>query len=92
MSEGVVFKALSDGTRREILRLLRQGDLTAGEIADRFSISKPSISHHLNLLKHAGLVLDVRRGQNIVYSLNMTVFEEAVGWMLDIVGKEGKGR
>lgn len=92
MSEGVVFKALSDGTRREILRLLRRGDLTAGEIADRFSISKPSISHHLNLLKHAGLVLDVRRGQNIVYSLNMTVFEEAVGWMLDIVGKEGKGK
>ena len=85
-----VFKALSDPTRREILRLLRQGDMNAGEIASHFDMSKPSISHHLGLLKHARLVLDVRKGQNIVYSLNMTVFQEALGWMLAVAGKEKK--
>ena len=87
-TETLVFKALSDPTRREILRLLKRRDLTAGEIADRFDITKPSISHHLALLKQARLVLDERRGQNIVYSLNTTVFQEALGWMLEILGKE----
>jgi ArsR family transcriptional regulator len=90
--ENEVFKALSDPTRREILRLLRDGDMNAGEIADQFDMSKPSISHHLSLLKHARLVLDVRKGQNIVYSLNMTVFQEAIGWMLAVAGKEKKKR
>jgi ArsR family transcriptional regulator len=84
----LVFKALSDPTRREILRLLRHGDRNAGEIAGRFDISKPSISHHLNQLKQARLVIDVRHGQNIVYSLNTTVFQDALGWMLDLAGKE----
>ena len=88
--ENDVFKALSDPTRREILRLLRQGDMNAGEIASHFDMSKPSISHHLGLLKHARLVLDIRKGQNIVYSLNMTVFQEALGWMLSVAGKEKK--
>jgi ArsR family transcriptional regulator, repressor of sdpIR and other operons len=88
MSENAVFRALSDPTRREILRLLREKDRTAGEIADRFDISKPSISHHLGLLKHARLVIDVRRGQNIIYSLNTTVFQEAVGFLLSILEKE----
>ena len=86
--ENDVFKALSDPTRREILRLLRQGDMNAGEIASHFDMSKPSISHHLGLLKHARLVIDIRKGQNIVYSLNMTVFQEALGWMLAVAGKE----
>lgn len=81
----LTFKALADPTRREILRLLAQGDLTAGEIADRFSITKPSISHHLSLLKQAELVLDERRGQNIVYSLNTTVFQDVLGWLLNVV-------
>lgn len=81
----LTFKALSDPTRREILRLLSAGDLTAGEIADRFEISKPSISHHLGLLKQAGLVADERRGQNIVYSLNTTVFQDALGWFMNIL-------
>ena len=90
--ENDVFKALSDPTRREILRLLRQGDMNAGEIASHFDMSKPSISHHLGLLKHARLVLDIRKGQNIVYSLNMTVFQEALGWMLSVAGKESKKR
>jgi DNA-binding transcriptional ArsR family regulator len=88
--ENAVFKALSDPTRREILRLLRQGDMNAGEIASHFDMSKPSISHHLGLLKHARLVIDIRKGQNIVYSLNMTVFQEALGWMLSVAGKEKK--
>ena len=90
--ENEVFKALSDPTRREILRLLRRGDMNAGEIASHFDMSKPSISHHLGLLKQARLVLDVRKGQNIVYSLNMTVFQEAIGWMLAVAGKETKKR
>jgi DNA-binding transcriptional ArsR family regulator len=88
--ENAVFKALSDPTRREILRLLRHGDMNAGEIASHFDMSKPSISHHLGLLKHARLVIDIRKGQNIVYSLNMTVFQEALGWMLSVAGKEKK--
>jgi DNA-binding transcriptional ArsR family regulator len=84
------FKALSDPTRREILHLLAQGDLTAGEIADRFTITKPSISHHLGLLKQAGLVLDERRGQNIVYSLNTTVFQDVLGWVMNVLGDRDK--
>lgn len=78
------FRALSDSTRREILALLREQDLSAGEIADKFNISKPSISHHLNLLKQAGLVLDERRGQSIYYSLNTSVVEEVLGWFMDL--------
>jgi ArsR family transcriptional regulator, arsenate/arsenite/antimonite-responsive transcriptional repressor len=79
---GIVFKALSDPTRREILDRLRRRDLTAGEIADGFDMTKPSISHHLNLLKQAELVVDMRRGQSIVYSLNTTVVQETLQWML----------
>lgn len=79
---GLVFKALSDPTRRRILEYLREGDLNAGEIAERFDMTKPSISHHLSLLKQARLVQDVRRGQNIVYSLDTTVFQEALRFLL----------
>jgi DNA-binding transcriptional ArsR family regulator len=78
-----VFKALSDPTRRKIIMMLRNGDMNAGEIADHFNISKPSISRHLNLLKQATLVLDERRGQNIIYSLNTTVFQEVVNWIFE---------
>lgn len=80
------FKALADPTRREILRLLARGDMSAGEIAARFTLSKPSISHHLGMLKQAGLVQDERQGQNIIYSLNTTVFQEVLGWCLDVTG------
>ena len=73
---GDAFKALADPTRRRILELLAQGDLTAGEIAAQFDMTKPSVSHHLNILKAADLVSDERSGQNIVYSLNLTVFQE----------------
>lgn len=89
-SHNSAFKALSDPTRRKILELLRERDLTAGEIADQFQISKPSISHHLSQLKQAGLILDERSGQNIYYSLNMTVFQEVMSFFLDLVKqKEG---
>ncbi len=77
-----LFKALNDTTRREILELLKKGDLSAGEIADRFNISKPSISHHLDLLKQAGLVQSVKEGQYIYYSLNTTVMDEIVKWFI----------
>jgi DNA-binding transcriptional ArsR family regulator len=78
----IFFKALNDPTRREILELLNKGDLTAGEIADRFKMTKPSISHHLDLLKQAGLVICVREGQFQKYSINTTVFDEIVKWMI----------
>ncbi|BDG58965.1 autorepressor SdpR family transcription factor [Caldinitratiruptor microaerophilus] len=84
-----VFRAIADPTRREILRLLRRGDMTAGEIAGHFAISKPSISHHLGVLKQAGLVLDVRRGQNIVYSLNTTVFQDVLTWLVQFTERGG---
>lgn len=84
------FKALSDPTRRKIIQLLKDRDMTAGEIADQFSISKPSISHHLNILKQAKLLQDERQGQNIVYSLNITVMQEAMGWFLGMIGAKEK--
>ncbi|MGI6036602.1 MAG: autorepressor SdpR family transcription factor [Limnochordia bacterium] len=83
-----VFKALADPTRRQILRLLADGDRPAGEIAAQFSISKPSISHHLNILKQAGLISDERQGQNIYYSLETTVFHEVIGWFYDFLDKK----
>ncbi len=77
-----LFKALNDPTRREILELLQRGDLSAGDIADQFDMSKPSISHHLDLLRQAGLVESVKKGQFIYYSINTTVFDEMVKWMM----------
>ena len=85
----LAFKALADPTRRKILKLLRQRDMTAGEIAGHFTISKPSISHHLNVLKQADLIWDQRQGQNIVYSLNTSVIDEIMGWLLEITGAKG---
>ena len=79
---GEGFKALADPTRRRILELLEADDLTAGELAAHFDISKPTLSHHLATLKAAGLVTDERHGQNIVYSLNTTVMQDLIGWFL----------
>ena len=69
-------QALADPTRREIVRMLGERDMTAGEIAARFAISAPSVSHHLSVLKQAELVRAQRNGQSIVYSLNATVVQE----------------
>jgi DNA-binding transcriptional ArsR family regulator len=85
------FKALADPTRRKILELLSDKDLNAGEIADYFNISKPSISHHLSILKNAELISDERQGQNIIYSLNTTVFEDMVKWFFDFTEKKNSG-
>ena len=78
----LLFKALNDSTRRQILDLLRGGDLNAGDIAERFEMSKPSISHHLDLLRQAGLVESVKQGQFITYSLNTTVLDDLLAWLI----------
>lgn len=85
-----LFKALNDATRRAILEMLKEKDMTAGEIADRFAISKPSISHHLDLLKQAGLVVAVKEGQFIYYSINTTVLDEMLQWLVQFTGKKRK--
>lgn len=79
-----VFRALADPTRRKILRLLHGGELSAGEIASKFSISAPSMSHHFNALKAADLIRTRRSGQQIFYSLNATVVQEILGVLLDL--------
>ncbi|MEJ7912410.1 MAG: autorepressor SdpR family transcription factor [Chitinophagaceae bacterium] len=71
----IVFKALNDESRRTILELLQQGDLSAGAIAAQFDMTPPSVSHHLNLLKQANLVTTRKEGQFIYYSLNTTVID-----------------
>lgn len=83
-------RALADPTRREILRLLGEGDRAAGEIAAAFDISAPSVSHHLSVLKQAGLVTSRREGQSIIYSLNSTVVQEFLQELMDFfkVGEE----
>ena len=90
MSLNDAFKALADPTRRKILDLLKKGDLAAGEIAEHFDMTKPSISNHLSILKQAGLVWDERRGQHIVYSLNTTVFQDVMKWIMDLQDAGGK--
>ena len=69
------------------MELLKTKDMTAGEIADQFNISKPSISHHLDLLKQAGLVVSVKEGQFIIYSINTTVMDEMLKWLVQLSKK-----
>lgn len=92
MGLDLVFKALADPTRRQILRMLSQGDLSAGEIASAFAMAKPSISHHLNVLKQAGLVQDERRGQQIIYSLDTTVFQDVLAWIFEVARRSDQPR
>ena len=77
-----IFKALNDATRREIIELLKKKELAAGEIADHFNISKPSISHHLDILKQADLITSEKKGQFIIYSINTTIMEDVLQWIL----------
>jgi len=79
-----VFKAISDPTRREVLKLLQQGSKTAGELAESFDMTKGSLSHHFNILKAADLVRCERRGQQQVYSLNTSVVEDVAALLMDL--------
>ena len=80
------YRALADPTRREILRLLREGDMPAGELASHFEISWPSVSRHLRVLEEAGLVRSKRRGGNIIYSLQTSMLQDIVAELADLTG------
>jgi len=88
-SLNLLFKALRDPTRRRILEMLKERDLTAGQIAEAFSMTAPSISYHLDLLKHAQLVSSRKNGQFVTYTLETTVLDDSLGWILDLM-KKGK--
>ena len=83
------FKALSDATRREILNLLKTGSMTAGEIGEKFSMTGATISHHLSVLKSAGLISDDKRGKYIFYELNMSMVDEMLNWAANLKGVDG---
>lgn len=85
-----VYRALGDPTRRQILELLRRGELTAGEIADHFDLAKPTLSGHFNVLRHAGLITKSRRGTTIIYALNVSVLEEALLVLMKNFGLTGR--
>ena len=80
----IVFKALNDPIRRAILEILKERNMTAGDIAERFDVGKPTISHHLDLLRQANLVSSDKDGQFVVYTLNTTVLDEIMKWLLDL--------
>ncbi|HHT50089.1 MAG TPA: winged helix-turn-helix transcriptional regulator [Eubacteriaceae bacterium] len=82
-----VFKALSDETRRSILKLLQQRDMNAGEISSHFNMSQPSISKHLDVLREAKLVSSEKKGQYVIYSINTSVLQEVLGGFLDLFSK-----
>ena len=78
------FKALADPSRRQILSLLRKGEMTAGELAEHFDMAKPSLSHHFSVLKQADLISARRDGQQIYYALNTTVVEDLLAMIWDL--------
>ena len=84
------FKAIADPARREILRLLRTGEMTAGDLAARFDVSKPTMSHHFAVLADADLITRRREGQTIWYGLNTTVLQDVLAWMLDLTDTDNK--
>jgi ArsR family transcriptional regulator len=86
-----VFKAIADPTRREILHLLRKEEMSAGEVASHFDMSKPTVSHHFSVLKDAQLITSRREGQTIWYALNTTVLEDVLAWTMDMArGAKGE--
>ncbi len=85
-----IWKALADPTRRGIIRALKGGSKTAGELADEFPITRASLSHHFNALKAAELVRTERRGQHIVYSLNTSVLDDVAAILMDLFARNGK--
>jgi ArsR family transcriptional regulator len=84
-SSNQAFKAIADPTRREILRLLRRGEMTAGDLAERFDMTKPTMSHHFAVLKDADLLTSRRDGQQIWYGLNTTVVQDLMAWAMDLM-------
>ena len=88
MSSNRAFKALADPTRRAILGLLRHGERTAGELAEHFDMTKPSMSHHFAVLKEADLITSRREGQQIWYGLNTTVVQDLMAWAMDLIGDD----
>lgn len=88
MSFQRTFKALSDPTRRAILDALKGGAKTAGEIGSRFEMTGATVSHHLSVLKEAGLVSDDRQGKFIYYELNLSVLDEITGWVAGLKGED----
>lgn len=86
MSFQKTFKALSDPTRREILQLLKSGPMPAGDIVEHFDSSGATISHHLTILREAGLVDAHKDGKFIRYELNLSVLEEIMAWMTNLQG------
>ena len=85
MIDDKVFKAFSDKNRRKIIRLLQKGDMTAGEIAAHFNISKPSVSEHLRILKNADLISSEKNGQFIKYFLNTSILEDIISYFMEII-------
>jgi ArsR family transcriptional regulator, arsenate/arsenite/antimonite-responsive transcriptional repressor len=88
------FRALADPTRREILDLLRRGEVTAGVLAEKFDMTKPAMSHHFAVLKNAGLITSRREGQQIWYGLNTTVVQDLMTWAMRLIedGKKSRGK
>lgn len=87
------FKAIADPTRREILRLLRKGEMTAGALAECFDMTKPTMSHHFAVLREADLVTQRREGQTLWYALNTTVLEDVIAWAMDLTeGRKTGGK
>ena len=89
-TDNKAFKALGDPTRRDILGLLRCGEMTAGDLAERFDMTKPSMSHHFSVLKDADLITSRRDGQQIWYSLNTTVVQDLMAWAMDLIRGDEK--
>lgn len=88
MSFQETFKALSDPTRRAIMDILKDGAKTAGEIGSQFDMAGATVSHHLSVLREAGLVSDDRRGKYIYYELNVSVLDEITGWVVGLRGEK----
>lgn len=89
MAHDEVFRALADPTRRQILALLRRGQMSAGELAAHFDMTKPSMSHHFAILKAADLILARREGQQILYALNTTVMQDLAAILWDLFAADG---
>ena len=89
MSLQNTLKALADPIRREILNLLKNGSLTAGEIAEHFDVTMASVSRHLSVLKDADLIRDTRKGKYIIYEINTSVLEDVMLWITELKGEKG---